>query len=197
MSSIYSNKNLAVPVEPSALKLFQPFELGGLKTHNHIGVPPMCMYSAVDGHLNDFHVMHYGSLALKGPGLVIIEATGVVPEGRITPYCSGLWKDAQIHDLKRVADMIKAQGSVPGIQLAHAGVKASTSAPSKGDYLVPEQDGGWQVVGPTDRPFASHYGKPHAMTVAQIKHAVQAFADAAVRADKAGVELIEIHAAHG
>lgn len=191
-----------VPIKPEDLervKLFQPFQQKSVKMHNHIGVPPMCMYSAVDGHFNDFHVMHYGSLAMKGPGLIIIEATGVVPEGRITPQCAGLWDDSHIADLKRVTDMIKSQGSVPGLQIGHAGFKASCSPPFKGDYVVLKEDGGWpeKVFGPTDQPFVAHYPKPQAMTVEQIKEAIQAFADAAVRADKAGVEVLEIHGAHG
>lgn len=119
--------------------------------------------------------------------------------GRITPQDSGLWNDSQINDLKRVADVIKSQGSTAGIQIAHAGRKASMSPPFKGDYLEAEVDGGWPnaVVGPSDNAYAPHYAKPHALTVQEIKQLVQSFADAAVRADKAGIEVLEIHAAHG
>lgn len=140
-----------------------------------------------------------GSLAIKGPGLIIIEASGVVPEGRITPQCGGIWKDSQIEGLKRVVDTIKSQGSVPGIQIAHAGRKASMSPPFKGDYIEDESNNGWpeNVFGPSAIPFAEHYPRPNAMTKEDIKRTVQAFADAAVRADKAGIEVLEIHGAHG
>ncbi|KAG2231110.1 hypothetical protein INT48_008500 [Thamnidium elegans] len=187
------------PEEVKHVKLFHPFQQKSVTIHNRIGVSPMCMYSSVQGHLNDFHILHYGSFALKGAGLIIIEASGVVPEGRITPQCSGLWNDDQIKDLKRIVDTIKSQGSTPGIQIAHAGRKASMSPPFKGDYLEIEADGGWpnNVVGPSDIPFADHYAQPRALTKEQIKSIVQSFADAAVRADKAGIEVLEIHGAHG
>ncbi|KAI8971830.1 hypothetical protein BDF20DRAFT_907407 [Mycotypha africana] len=195
-------KPAGLPVEPKDaehVKLFKPYKSGGITFHNRVGVSPMCMYAAEDGMMNDFHVMHYGSLALKGPGLIIMEASGVVPEGRITPQCAGLWKDEQIAPLKRVVDMIKSQGSIPGIQIGHAGRKASCSPPFKGDYVETKEAGGWpnDTVAPSEIPFADHYPKPHAMTKEEIKKTVQAFADAAVRADKAGIEVLEIHAAHG
>jgi 2,4-dienoyl-CoA reductase-like NADH-dependent reductase (Old Yellow Enzyme family) len=157
------------------------------------------MYSAVDGAVNDFHLMHYGSLAIKGPGLIIIEASAVVPEGRITPGDLGVWSDKHIEPLSRLVKAIKSQGTVPGIQIAHAGRKASTAPPFYGDYVESEQDGGWPnaVVGPSDNAYADHYVTPHALTVAEIKSVAQSFADAAVRADKAGVEVLEIHGAHG
>lgn len=191
-----------IPINPDdvkRVKLFQPIQQKAVTMHNRIGVPPMCMYSAKDGHLTDFHVVNYGSFAMKGPGLVFIEATAVLPEGRITPKCSGLWDDSQISDLKRVTDVIKSQGSVAGLQLGHAGRKASTCPPYKGDYLLSEEEGGWpnEVYGPTNQPFVSHYAKPKAMSVEQIKRAIQSFVDAAIRADKAGVEVLEIHSAHG
>lgn len=159
----------------------------------------MCMYSAKDGLLNDFHLMHYGSFAIKGAGLIFIEASGVRPEGRITPQDSGIWDDAHISPIKRIVDACKSQGSAVGIQIAHAGRKASMSPPFKGDYLETEADGGWPngVVSASDIPFASHYPKPNAMTKEQIKETVQAFADAAVRADKAGIDVLEVHGAHG
>ncbi|KAI9480467.1 MAG: hypothetical protein EXX96DRAFT_649076 [Benjaminiella poitrasii] len=197
-----SQKPPGTPVNPADIervKLFQPFTQKSVTLHNHIGVSPMCMYSCVDGFINDFHVSHYGSFAIKGPGLIIIEAAGVVPEGRITPQDVGIWSDSHIDGLKRVVETIKAQGSVPGIQIAHAGRKASTSPPFLGDYVVGEADNGWpnHVVGPSKTPYADHYARPHALSVQEIKQTVQAFADAAVRADKAGIEVLEIHAAHG
>jgi 2,4-dienoyl-CoA reductase-like NADH-dependent reductase (Old Yellow Enzyme family) len=187
------------PEDAERVKLFQPYRSKSITIHNHIGVSPMCMYSAVDGHLNSFHDVHYGSLALKGAGLVIIEASAVKPEGRITSQDSGIWDDSHIVDLKRVVDIIKSQGSTPGIQIAHAGRKASMSPPFKGDYLETEAEGGWpnSVYAPSELAFADHYGQPHAMTTEQIKETVRAFAAAAVRADKAGIEVLEIHAAHG
>ncbi|KAI7904205.1 uncharacterized protein BX663DRAFT_504299 [Cokeromyces recurvatus] len=195
-------KPAGVPVNPEdvkRVKLFQPFTQKGVTMHNRLGVSPMCMYSAVNGYMNDFHIAHYGSLAIKGPGLIIIEAAGVVPEGRITPQDIGLWDDSHIPNLKRVVDTIKSQGVTPGIQIAHAGRKASMSPPFKGDYIETEADNGWpnRVYGPSDNAFADHYPKPIAMSVQEIKETVQAFADAAIRADKAGIEVLEIHAAHG
>ncbi|GAN09187.1 conserved hypothetical protein [Mucor ambiguus] len=197
-----AHKPAGTPVNPESVKdvkLFQPFTQKFVKIHNHIGVSPMCMYAADDGHFNDFHIMHYGSLAIKGPGLIIIEASGVVPEGRITPQCGGLWKDSQIEGLKRVVGAIKSQGSTPGLQIAHAGRKASMSPPFKGDYVEGKSNHGWpkNVYAPSAIPFAEHYPEPIEMTKEDIKRTVQAFADAAVRADKAGIEVLEIHAAHG
>ncbi|KAL9550185.1 hypothetical protein MBANPS3_004852 [Mucor bainieri] len=197
-----AHKPAGTPVNPDSIKdvkLFEPFTQKSVKIHNHVGVSPMCMYSAEDGYFNDFHIMHYGSLAIKGPGLIIIEATGVVPEGRITPKCAGLWKDSHIDSLKRVVNAIKSQGSTPGLQIAHAGRKASISPPFKGDYIEDESNNGWpnNVYAPSAIPFADHYPQPNVMTKEDIKGTVQAFVDAAVRADKAGIEVLEIHAAHG
>ncbi|CAO3626198.1 unnamed protein product [Mucor fragilis] len=197
-----AHKPAGTPVDPESaknVKLFQPFTQKSVKMHNHIGVSPMCMYAAEDGHFNDFHIMHYGSLAIKGPGLIIIEASGVVPEGRITPQDAGIWKDSHIESLKRVVSAIKSQGSTPGLQIAHAGRKASMAPPFKGDYIEDESNNGWpkKVYAPSAVPFADHYPQPNAMTKEDIQRTVKAFADAAVRADKAGIEVLEIHAAHG
>jgi 2,4-dienoyl-CoA reductase-like NADH-dependent reductase (Old Yellow Enzyme family) len=160
----------------------------------------MCMYSSENGFLNDFHVSHYGSFALKGAGAVIVEATAVEPRGRISPGDAGLWDDDHIAPLRRVVDVIKSQGAAAGMQIAHAGRKASISPPFNGDYLISEADGGWpsDIVGASDDlPFASHYGVPHGLTKEEIKQTVKKFADAAIRADKAGLDFLEIHAAHG
>ncbi|KAG1142383.1 hypothetical protein G6F37_007656 [Rhizopus arrhizus] len=196
-----NNENApGIPVnEHDKVHLFEPLQQKSVTIHNRIGVSPMCMYSCKDGLLNDYHVMHYGSFAFKGAGLVIIEASAVVPEGRISPADSGIWSDAHIEPIARVVNLVKSQGGAIGIQIAHAGRKASMSPPFKGDYVESEANGGWPnaVVGPSEIPFADHYPKPHAMTVQEIKHTVQAFADAAVRADKAGIDVLEIHAAHG
>lgn len=202
--TLAQNTNLppGTPINPEdaeRFKLFSTFQQKSVIFHNRIGVSPMCMYSADNGFFNNFHLMHYGSFAIKGPGLIIIEACGVVPEGRITPQCVGIWSDKHIDGLKCVVDSIKSQGVVAGLQIAHAGRKASMSPPFKGDYIETEADKGWpnRVVGPSEVAFADHYPKPHALNVEEIKGLVQSFADAAVRADKAGVELLEIHGAHG
>ncbi|KAG1522875.1 hypothetical protein G6F52_005487 [Rhizopus delemar] len=196
-----NNQNApGIPVnEHDKVHLFEPLQQKSVTIHNRIGVSPMCMYSCKDGMLNDYHLMHYGSFAFKGAGLVIIEASAVVPEGRISPADSGIWSDAHIEPIARVVNLVKSQGGAIGIQIAHAGRKASMSPPFKGDYVESEANGGWPnaVVGPSEIPFADHYPKPHAMTVQEIKQTVQAFADAAVRADKAGIDVLEIHAAHG
>lgn len=202
LAACNTEKPAGVPVQLEdcqRVKLFQPYTQKSVELHNRIVVSPMCMYSCQNGFLNQFHVMHYGSFAFKGAGAVIIEATAVVPEGRISPNDSGIWSDDHIEPLSHVVNIIKSQGSVPGLQIAHAGRKASISPPFKGDYIESEENGGWpnRVMGPSEIPFADHYPKPNAMTKAEIQATIKAFADAAVRADKAGIEILEIHAAHG
>lgn len=151
--------------------------------------------------MNDYHIAHYASYALKGVGMVIIEATGVEARGRISQHDSGLWSDEHIAPLKRVVDILKAQGTIPAIQIAHAGRKASTSSGwFEGRYhLLSEEKGGWpnDVVGPSDLPFDDKHAKPNVLTIPEIEAITQKFADAAVRADKAGIEVLEIHSAHG
>ncbi|KAI8149514.1 hypothetical protein BJV82DRAFT_662811 [Fennellomyces sp. T-0311] len=188
------------PVDTEAakdVKLFKPSTIKSVTLPNRIVVAPM--YSCQDGYLNDFHLAHYFSFAFKGAGLVIIEATAVEPQGRISPHDSGLWEDGQIAPLKRVADMIRAQGSVPGLQIAHAGRKASMGSPFAGYRVVPEEEGGWSkdVRGPSEDPFDEKHCQPHALTKEEIQELVQKFADTAVRADKAGIDVLEIHSAHG
>ncbi|KAG1120281.1 hypothetical protein G6F42_012784 [Rhizopus arrhizus] len=204
--SIAANANPALgslsgPITNATPKLFTPITTKSVTLQNRIVVPPMCMYSAVDGFINDFHVAHYGALALRGPGMIIIEATGVEDRGRISPNDLGLWKDEQIPQLKRVVDLIKSQGVVASIQLAHAGRKANMgSGWCKGGYHnVSEQDGGWpnNVVGPSDLAFDEHHADVHALIVPELQAIVQKWADAAIRADKAGIEVLEIHSAHG
>ncbi|KAI8337223.1 hypothetical protein BC941DRAFT_427096 [Chlamydoabsidia padenii] len=183
----------------SASLLFTPITTKSVTAHNRIVVAPMCMYSADNGYVNDFHLAHLGAFALKGAGSIIVEATGVEPRGRISPHDLGLWEDGQIAPLKKVVDFIKAQGSVPGIQLAHAGRKASMGSPFAGYQLVREEDGGWSndVVSASDIPFDEHHAKPRALTVDELKEIKQKWVDAAIRADKAGIELLQIHSAHG
>ena len=175
--------------------LFEPLTLRGLTLKNRIVVSPMCQYSAVDGFANDWHLVHLGSRAVGGASLLIQEATAVSPEGRITPDDLGLWKDEQIDFQQRINQFIEAQGCVPGIQLAHAGRKASTYAPWKGNGAVAE--GGWEVVAPSAIPFADNYPQPVALDAAGIKKVIADFRSATERSLRAGFKLIEIHAAHG
>ena len=158
----------------------------------------MCEYSCEDGFANDWHFVHLGSRAVGGAGLIIAEATAVVPEGRITYGDLGIWQDAHIEPLRRIAAFLKAQGSVPGIQLAHAGRKASCHLPwDGGKAIAPGQPNGWQVVAPSAVPFLEGDPLPQALTVDAIERLVNAFAAAARRALDAGFEVLEIHGAHG
>ena len=178
--------------------LFDSFTIRDLKFSNRVFVSPMCEYSSVDGYANDWHLVHLGSRAVGGAGLVLTEATAVLPEGRISPQDLGIWKDEHIDFLKRIVSFIHEQGSVAGMQLAHAGRKASTRRPWEGDGVVPETEGGWQnVMAPSAIQFADNYPTPQALTVDGIQQVVRAFADAARRACDAGFRVIEIHAAHG
>lgn len=177
--------------------LFEPLEIGNVKLKNRIAVSPMCEYSSVDGFANDWHLVHLGSRAVGGAGLVIAEATAVSPEGRITPDDLGIWKDEHIDFLKRITSFIKQNGSVAGIQLAHAGRKASTSSPWKGGKRLPENEGAWQTVAPSAVPFNDHYPLPVALDKAGIQKVIDDFKAATKRSLEAGFDLVEIHAAHG
>jgi 2,4-dienoyl-CoA reductase-like NADH-dependent reductase (Old Yellow Enzyme family) len=165
---------------------------------NRIVVSPMCQYSCTDGFANEWHLVHLGSRAVGGAGLVMTEAAAVTPEGRISPGDLGIWSDDHIESLARIIRFIHSQGSVAGVQLAHAGRKASTYRPWDGDGAVPEGSGGWtNVVAPSAIPFADNYAMPQALTPEGIESVVGAFAEAACRAREAGFRVIEIHAAHG
>lgn len=177
--------------------LFTPLTLRNLTLRNRIGVAPMCQYSAVDGVASDWHLVHLGAFATGGVGLVISEATAVLPEGRISPADLGIWSDAQVPMLRRITDFLHAQGAVAGIQLAHAGRKASTKRPWDGSGMVAEADGGWPVVGPSAIPFSPDYPQPRAMTPDDIARVIAAFTNAARRALAAGFRVAEVHAAHG
>ncbi|CAO3624749.1 unnamed protein product [Cunninghamella echinulata] len=179
--------------------LFTPITTKSVTAHNKIVVAPMCMYSSENGALNTFHILHYGSFALKGAGTIFIEATGVEARGRISPHDSGLWDDSQIAPLKAVVDVIKSQGTVAGIQLAHAGRKASMGSPFKDYKLVPEEEGGWpnDVVGASAIPFDEFHAQPRALTIEEMQDIKQKWVDATIRADKAGIEVLQIHSAHG
>ncbi|UQV45085.1 NADH:flavin oxidoreductase/NADH oxidase [Janthinobacterium lividum] len=179
--------------------LFQPFSLKDITLRNRIAVPPMCQYMAVDGHANDWHLSHYAGMARGGAGLVIVEATAVAPEGRITPGCTGIWNDDLAQAFVPVVKAIKAAGSVPGIQIAHAGRKASANRPWEGDDHIAEGDArGWQTIAPSAIAFGGGLPKvPRAMDLDDIARVQQNFVDAAVRAREVGFEWLELHFAHG
>lgn len=178
--------------------LFSPVSLGHLQLKNRIVVPPMCQYSANNGKAGNWHVIHYGQMALGTPGLIIVEATGVVPEGRISPNCLGIWDDETAEALADMVRRVKQYGLCPmGIQLAHAGRKASTLPPWLGEGAARPEQGGWTPVAPSALPFDGESLTPRELTGADIEQLVERFADAAKRADKAGFDLIEIHGAHG
>jgi len=179
--------------------LFQPFKLKDVSLRNRIAIPPMCQYMATDGVVNDWHRVHYPALARGGAGLVIVEATAVSPEGRITPGCTGLWNDTQAEALAPIAASIKAAGAVPGIQLAHAGRKASANRPWEGDDHIAESDSrGWPTIAPSAVAFGANLPKvPRAMTLDDIARVRADFVAAARRARDAGFEWLELHFAHG
>jgi 2,4-dienoyl-CoA reductase-like NADH-dependent reductase (Old Yellow Enzyme family) len=180
-------------------KLFTPLELRGVTLRNRIAMSPMCQYSSEDGFATDWHLAHYGARAVGGAGLLIAEATGVTPEGRITPNCLGVWKDEHIPALRRMTDFVHGHGAAMGIQLAHAGVKASRHRPfhPKPNSFVPLDEGGWQPVGPTSTRFGRDGLAPLALTVDEIGSITQSFAAAAKRSIAAGFSVIELHFAHG
>jgi 2,4-dienoyl-CoA reductase-like NADH-dependent reductase (Old Yellow Enzyme family) len=177
--------------------LLEPLRLRGLTLPNRIGVSPMCQYMATDGFADEWHQVHLGSRAVGRNGLVLTEATAVAPEGRITPRCLGIWDDARAERLGAIAAFITAQGSVPGIQLAHAGRKASSAPPSAGGAPLLPEDGGWEVIGPSAIPFGPEHPTPTAMDDGTIDQVVDDFAAAAARAWDAGFRVLEVHAAHG
>lgn len=184
--------------------LFRSITIRGVTFHNRIWVAPMCQYSADNGHLTDYHLVHLGAFAFRGASLTIIEATAVRPEGRISPEDAGLWQDSQIAPMKRIADFVHSQGQKLGAQLAHAGSKASTVAPwlvpRRGASLVAEKNvDGWPdlVLGPSAIRWGDGYAEPTAMSQADIRDVIDAFRDAARRSVEAGVDVIELHGAHG
>ena len=178
--------------------LFSPLTVRSVTLRNRIGVSPMCQYSATDGFANDWHYVHYGSRAVGGAGLVIVEATAVAPEGRITPGCLGLWSDQHIEPLARIVKFIKEQGAVAGIQIAHAGRKASADLPWNGGAHLSEAQDGWQTIAPSAIPFGGDLPKvPRAMTEADILRVQNDFVATAKRALAAGFNWLELHAAHG
>lgn len=180
------------------MSLFTPLALRSVTLRNRIGMSPMCQYSAVDGRVGDWHLVHYGARAVGGVGLVLVEAAGVEARGRISAADVGIWEDGQIEPLARVARVVSENGAVPGIQLAHAGRKASTRPPwDQGGAPRLPSDGGWVPVAPSALPFADGHARPEPLDEAGIAGVVRAFADAALRAREAGFQVVEVHAAHG
>jgi len=178
--------------------LFDPFPLRAVTLRNRIAVSPMCQYSSRDGFASDWHLVHLGSRAVGGAALVFTEATAVLADGRISPQDLGIWDDAHVEPLARIVRFIHEQGSLAGMQLAHAGRKASTYRPWDGSGAVPESAGGWRrVMAPSALRFDDDYPDPRALDEAEIGAIVRAFADAAHRARAAGFHVLEIHAAHG
>ena len=177
--------------------LFSPLALRDVVLRNRIAVSPMCQYSCVDGMATDWHLVHLGARAVGGAGLVLAEATAVAPEGRISPWDLGLWSDAHAEPLARVARFVRAQGAAIGVQLAHAGRKASVGRPWEGGKPVAPADGGWRPVGASARPFSEAHQTPAPLDEAGIARVIADFATAAVRARDAGFDTVEIHAAHG
>ena len=177
--------------------LFRPITFRSVTVRNRIVVSPMCQYSADDGVPDDWHLVHLGARAVGGAGIVFTEATHVEPRGRITPGCLGLWNDTQRDALKRIATFVAAQGTTPGIQLAHAGRKASVSVPWEGTRPLAPDNGGWTVIGPSAIPYADGHSMPREMDEDDIADVIGAFKSATIRAREAGFSIIELHAAHG
>ena len=178
-------------------KLFEPLIIKNISLRNRIVVSPMCQYSAIDGFINDWHLVHLGSRAVGGAGLVITEATAVSPEGRISPGDIGLWSDDHIEGLRRIVNFIHLNGAVAGIQFAHAGRKASCAVPKEGGKQLDKNHGGWQTVGPGDIPFLNGERPPESLNNKGISKVVSDFKAAAERARVAGFKVVEIHSAHG
>lgn len=179
------------------MKLFSPFKIREIELRNRIVVSPMCEYSAKDGHPQAWHLVHLGSRAIGGAGLVFTEATAVTEPGRISSADTGIYEDAHIASWRPIAEFIRSHGAVPGMQLAHAGRKASTAPPWTGGKPVAVQDGGWEPVAPSALAFDAGYTVPRELSVAEIVEIVAAFKKSAERALAAGFEVVEIHAAHG
>jgi 2,4-dienoyl-CoA reductase-like NADH-dependent reductase (Old Yellow Enzyme family) len=178
-------------------QLFTPLEIRDIVLGNRIVVSPMCQYSSHDGFADDWHLVHLGSRAVGGAGLVFTEATAVSPEGRISPHDLGIWKDEHIDALRRIVKFVRAQGSEIGMQLAHAGRKASVKEPWNGGKLIREPAGGWRPVAPSAIAFSENYALPLELTIEGIQRIKDEFRAAARRAMLAGFKVLEIHAAHG
>ncbi|WP_041682752.1 NADH:flavin oxidoreductase/NADH oxidase [Pusillimonas sp. T7-7] len=178
-------------------KLFSPYSCRGVVLKNRVGVSPMCQYSADDGMPNTWHVVHLGSRAVGGAGLVMVEAASVAPDARISDKDIGIWNSAQVDQFRQITEFVKSQGAAPAIQLAHAGRKGSTQVPWLGRNAVPVHEGGWSTVGPSNTPFNDIYTVPREMTVQDIHRVINEFTDAAQRSLAAGFEVLELHMGHG
>ncbi len=196
MATVVGKSAGVAPVGADMSHLFAPLTLRGTTFRNRAWVSPMCQYSSVDGHPTDWHLVHLGSLARGGAGLVLQEATAVTPEGRISPWDAGIWTDDQADGYARIVDFVRGQGAVPGIQLAHAGRKGSTRRPWDGTGYVEPADGGYATVAPSPLAYAD-LPVPKELSTGEIADLVAAFAAAAGRALAAGFEVAEVHAAHG
>lgn len=179
-----------------ASQLFTPLTIRGVEFKNRVWVSPMCQYSAIDGVVGTWHIVHLGSFATGGVGMIMVEVTAVMPSGRISIGCSGIWSDRHAEAFKPSIDFVHSQGSLIGIQLAHAGRKGSTMKPWDDHEIATLSEGGWETIAPSAIAYRD-FPVPHEMTIDEIEAAKQAFVDAAVRSEKAGFDLVEIHAAHG
>lgn len=177
--------------------LFSPLTLRSLNLSNRIAIPPMCQYSAIDGVAQEWHHVHYASRAMGGPALIIMEATAVLPEGRISPADLGLWSDEQVEPLARITRFMKSQGVVPAIQLGHAGRKGSSSVGWEAPRTLPEEEGGWSLVAPSPIAFSPDHAVPQELDESGIRQIIDAFAAATRRALEAGFQAVELHGAHG
>lgn len=179
------------------MNLFRAFRVRGTELKNRIAVSPMCEYSAKDGHPTSWHMVHLGSRAVGGAALVFTEATGVSAIGRISPADTGIYQDSHIESWRPIVEFVREQGAVAGIQLAHAGRKASTAVPWLGGGPIPPSNGGWEPVGPSAVPFSTGYNMPKELSVEEMERIVSEFRAAAQRALDAGFQVVEVHAAHG
>jgi len=177
--------------------LFDPYSIRAVTFRNRVFVSPMCQYSSTDGFPNDWHFIHLGSRAVGGAGLVMVEASGVSPEGRITAWDSGIWSDSHAEDFRRIVHVVEAQGAVAAIQLAHAGRKASTEVPWRGGRVIREGPHSWQPVAPSAIPFYEADPVPHALTAEEIEAIADDFVRATKLARRAGFRVVELHMAHG
>lgn len=178
-------------------KLLSPLTIGNVSLRNRIAMSPMCQYSAQNGFVSDWHIVHYGTRAVGGAGLIILEASAIAPEGRITPRDIGIWSNDHVEGLKKIVSFIDQQGSVAGIQLAHAGRKASCAVPVAGGKQLDLSEGGWQTVAPSEIPFLPGERTPRQLSREEICNIAGCFREAAERANAAGFRIIEIHSAHG
>jgi len=192
-----SNGHFQADTSNEPVNALSPLTIRGVTIPNRIGMSPMCQYCAKNGYPDDWHLVHLGSRAVGGTGLVMVEATAVTPEGRITPGDLGFWDDDQIEPYARIARFLKSQGAVPAIQLAHAGRKASCHAPWEGGAPLAPNEGAWQTLGPSPIAFAPGHPVPKAATLDDIRSVIDAFVAATRRAVEAGYQVIELHSAHG